>query len=168
MLAALAAGCVSVDDFRQMSPAERAHFVCSKDREVRQLDADIDALADDIAQIDEALYRGYHLHTSCKQVPVSASTTSKKTVKSKCKPDGKGGEVCEETETIHTDPITEYHTVCEDIPVPIDVQFEKEKLRGYEWELDDAVAVRDEVYRACVLEIEPMSAEEAYDFYKGN
>ena len=163
---ALLSGCVSVDDFRKMGPAERSHFVCQRYSEVRQLDAEIDALSADIVEIEEALHRGYRIHTSCKQEPVTASTTSKKKVKSKCTPDGRGGMVCEEEEIVTDDPKTEYRTVCEETPVAIDSEFEEEKLRRYDWELDDLAAIRDEVYGACILEVNRMSAEEAYDFYQ--
>ncbi|MCY4324556.1 MAG: hypothetical protein OXC81_00825 [Betaproteobacteria bacterium] len=170
VLAALLSGCVSVDDFRKMTPYERSHFVCSRHREVRGLDGEIDALLANISEIEETLQRGYRVHRSCKQVPVTESTTSKKTVKSKCRPHKKNKDtmICEEEEILVEDPRQEYHTVCDETPVAIDAAFEQEKLRGYRWELDDVAAIRDEVYSACVMQVDQMNAEEAYDFYKGN
>ena len=168
MLCALVSGCVSVDDFRKMSPAERAVFVCDRNGEVKGLGKQIEDMAADIAEIEEALHRGYRVHRSCKQVPVTGTTTSRKTVKSKCTPDGKGGQVCEEQEVITEEPTTEYRTVCEEIPVAIDPEFEKEKLRSEQWRIEDVAAIRNEVYAACILEVESMTAEEAYDFHQRN
>ena len=160
---ALLGGCASLDDFRGMSPSERADYVCDRHYDVKQLDAEIAAAESEIADISAALARGFRLHRYCKQIPVKRKTREKCSTEQQNSESGGGEvEVCEEISEI------KHEEFCEDIPVPIDGEFERDKRDRRRGELRNLENELARVFTACTNEVRQMSAERAFDYYQSH
>ena len=158
----LTGGCASVEDFRAMTPAERADYVCDRRRDVQRLDSQISDTESAIAETSSAIAAGYRLHRSCKQVPVTRTTEERCTTEKAEKEGDADVEVCKETAKIS------HERVCEEIPVVIDGAFEREKLSDYRRDLR---ALEDEVGRvfdSCHNEVRGMSADRAFEYYESS
>ena len=108
----LLTGCASIEDFRKMTPDERANMVCEADSRLRQLRKEKDLLTQSIQSSQEALSRGYRLHRECKNIEVYGDSTTV------CK-ETRGKTICKEHRPVST------RTECNDIPVAIDSELDK-------------------------------------------
>ncbi len=153
LLSVLLTGCASIDDFRKMTPDERARTVCEADSNLRQLHKEKDALTQAIQSSQEALSRGYKLHRECKDVEVYGDVTTV------CKDVSKNKTVCKEHRPVST------KTECKDIPVTIDSGLEKENIRIWtknRTQLDKKI--RND-WSACYSRVVKMTPEQAYELY---
>lgn len=160
LLSVFAGGCASLDDFRAMTPSERAEYVCDRQREVRHLDSRVSETESAIAETSAAIAAGYRLHRSCKQVPVTRTTEERCTTEKAEKEGEEDVKVCKETAKIS------HEQVCEDIPVVIDGAFERDKLADYRGDLRALENELARVFDRCVSEVRGMSAEGAFDYYQ--
>ncbi len=166
-------GCAAtLEDFQGMSKYERTQYVCENHREVRRLDSDLDSLEIDIKDTQKALRQGYRVHQSCKTVLVP--DTQECTTTQSASP-GTAGTVSITTSitasvtttgTIKCKNKTKEKRICDDIPVAIDGNLEKEKLAGYQ---DSYDYYRDElsyIYEECEADVQNLSAEGAFRYYE--
>lgn len=156
--AILISGCTSLNDLRNMSSTERTDFVCQRDKQYKNITRTINASADKISEINNAIYQGYRVHKSCqlvaKQVPsgyTSCNTTSY----------GYGLNTdCYQTTT------TKYDNVCHETPVPINFENEQANLNTLKNSISKNSQNRLIIYSTCANKISEMSPEEAYIYYK--
>lgn len=145
--------CVTVQDFRDMSPHERAVKVCDQRGDIRALRNDILTLEQSMASSSQALRRGYRVFSDCEEYEVQTGT------RTECKTLDYGVE-CEE----HI--LWETRSRCTDTRVPVDAALERSNLNVWEQELAATRATLDSEYQGCydfVLELTP---EEAYQRYR--
>ncbi len=147
-------GCATLEDFRAMTPPERADYVCQRHWEAGQIRAELDNAESFAADSEIALSRGYRLHRSCELVPVVVAATER------CITEEDGARVCRETSELS------HKEVCKDEPVAIDGAFEKEKLNGYRKQIRELRAEHDAAFNACVAKVRGMSAADAFDYFQ--
>ena len=148
----LLTGCASIEDFRKMTPDERANMVCEADRRLRQLRKEKDLLTQSIQSSQEALSRGYRLHRECKDIEVYGDSTTV------CK-EIRGKTICKEHRPVST------RTECNDIPVAIDSKLEKENIRNWTKSTRQLDKETRSVRTACYSRIVKMTPEQAYEHY---
>lgn len=153
ILAALAAlllvACTTVDDFRRYSPERRAQLVCERDSSIRAQDQRLAEWQRLHAQTQQALDRGYHVHTQCREVPTAATEV--------CETEGKR-RVCK---TREAKPRLE----CEETPVPLDAQLEMGKLAAYAQNIQRQAQEREQSWQRCVAHVRTLSPEAAFDLF---
>lgn len=148
--------CASVESFRKMTPAQRAREVCTGIDAYTQLDSDEREHARKAADIRLVLDRGYRLHESCRTVEASKApeivcpSSASRSGDTRCSKEQNG----------------KYKRICRDIPVPIDGALEKEKLADHETQARARAVEKNQLYQRCYAQVLPMSAEQAYDYYK--
>lgn len=145
------AGCTTLEDFQKMTPEQRAQAVCSK--QAAPLDRQIRDLRAAVADVNAALSAGYRLHRSCRDVE-------------------RYGDKQVTCTTTHNGPAsttqcTEFRprrieTVCNDQPVAISFELERDKLNSYNAQLAGAESQRNASYGACFQEAVRLSPEEAF------
>ena len=106
-----------------------------------------------IEEIDFVLARGYRLHRSCKEVPIV------KPGNISCSTYGRNTDCYQSSTTL-------YKEVCEDKPVPISYELEKSNKDKYSSLMDSALIEENKLYKKCYSLVLPMTAEEAYSYYK--
>lgn len=147
----LLTGCASIEDFRKMTPDERANMVCEADSRLRQLRKEKDLLTQSIQSSQEALSRGYRLHRECKDIEVYGDSTTV------CK-ETRGKTICKEHRPVST------RTECKTFLLP---SFETGKRKHPE--LDKSTRQLDKETRsvrtACYSRIVKMTPEQAYEHY---
>ena len=147
-------GCVTLEDFQEMSASQRANLVCSGSNYAGRFDSRIRNLQNDISETRNALRLGYRIHKSCKYEKVPKQ----------------GAEYCTTVFDIITEceSTTEYtrEKVCEDIPVSIDGDFEKSKLEDYSNELTSVRTKRLDVYNDCYSSVITLTPGQAYQLYQ--
>lgn len=148
--------CASVESFRKMTPAQRAREVCTRIDAYTQLDSDEREHTRKAAEIRQVLDRGYRLHESCRTVEASKApeivcpSSASRSGDTRCSKEQNG----------------KYKRICRDIPVPIDGALEKEKLAEHETQARARAVEKNQLYQRCYTQVLPMSAEQAYDYYK--
>lgn len=73
---ALLAGCTTVQDFRNMTPDERAKTVCERDETVRRLKNERNDVAWNIESAQEEMLRGYTFDEGCQPFQSSGNFDS--------------------------------------------------------------------------------------------
>ena len=154
--ALLVSGCTSLKDFQRMDANTRAQFVCDRDTLVNQHKDVVSDLQSKIDNTMQALERGYRIHTSCRTVFISQPDVKCTSVEK----DGKKTSSCEQITRIVR------KEVCDEIPVSIDADLEKEHLQQYRGELEKAKIEQSTAYYGCHSRIHPMSAEESFNYFK--
>ncbi len=152
LMAAALAGCTTVDDFRKMSPQDRASRVCDRDREVNSLRRSKQTYVDAIRSAQEALGRGYRVHKACQEVSVPAGSERV------CQAVGTQT-VCRENQILRRE------TRCQETPVPINPDNERRNVS--DWNAT-AAAVDQQLqaaFAACYQRVLPLSPEQAYQLY---
>lgn len=156
MLALWLSACASVESFRKMTPAQRAREVCTGIDAYTQLDSGEREHARKAAEIRQVLDRGYRLHESCRTVEASKApeivcpSSASRSGDTRCSKEQNG----------------KYKRICRDIPVPIDGALEKEKLAEHDAQARARATEKNQLYQRCYAQVLPMSAEQAYDYYK--
>lgn len=156
MLALWLSACASVESFRKMTPAQRAREVCTGIDSYTALEREEREHARKAAEIRQVLDRGYRLHESCRTVEASKApeivcpSSASRSGDTRCSKEQNG----------------KYKRICRDIPVPIDGALEKEKLADHETQARARATEKNQLYQRCYTQVLPMSAEQAYDYYK--
>ncbi|CAH1904167.1 conserved hypothetical protein [Candidatus Nitrotoga sp. HW29] len=150
-------GCTTVSSFQKMPSYERAQYVCSRDSNYKRLSNDESIHEAKIDEINSVLSRGYRVHKACKTVkvekPGTVSCTSNSVgnaVNTDCKQNTK----------------TTYENVCTETPVAIDASLERENLEASKNMVVRAKIEKNNVYNRCYSLVEPMSAEQAFNYYE--
>ncbi|MFZ1546208.1 MAG: hypothetical protein WAT12_03795 [Candidatus Nitrotoga sp.] len=150
-------GCATVDTFQKMNSSERAHYVCSRDKFYESLSNEELKQQARIDDISSTLARGYRVHKSCKTVKVEKPGTVS------CKSSGEGAYTntdCRQKTN------TTYENVCTETPVSIDANLERGNLKVSRDMMEKARIEKNNVYSQCYSFVEPMSAEQAFSYYK--
>ncbi len=156
MLALWLSACASVESFRKMTPAQRAREVCTGIDSYTALEREEREHARKAAEIRQVLDRGYRLHESCRTVEASKApeivcpSSASRSGDARCSKEQNG----------------KYKRICRDIPVPIDGALEKEKLAEHDAQARARATEKNQLYQRCYTQVLPMSAEQAYDYYK--
>ena len=146
-------GCTTVDDFIAISPEQRAEKACSNITEFKQANNALNALVHKYAEIKMDLKRGYKIHKNCRsvQVPGNVQTNCYQTFM---------GVQCNSVA------IPSYETVCDEIPVAINPELEKQKLQEisqyYSMIKDDL----SKKYNDCFNSVLRMNPEQAFSVWK--
>ena len=151
-----AGGCASLKDFEAMTPDGRASFVCERHPNVASLEARISGLAAQLNEAEAAIAAGYRLREFCREEPV---VTSSEEV---CETDANGKKTCKTTSNVSRE------VVCEQKPIPIEGEFERKKIRDYRANIRKLDADADRAYSRCYDKVLPLTAEEAYDYYRSS
>ena len=148
----LAAGCTTVETFREMSPDQRAQAVCNKQSRIVELKKEKDALEGNINNAQKALARGYRIHKQCRKEKVYGPLKRSCVTKD-------GVSICTETRN------ESYEDRCTEIPVPINAEAERTNIAQWSAELKPI----KEQYRAnwdrCYNWAVNLSAEDAFNNY---
>ena len=146
-------GCVTLQDFHNMSAEERAVKVCDQRADLKALRNDIYSLEQAIANSSQALRRGYRVLSECEEYEVQTGT------RTECKTLEYGVE-CEERilwETRHR---------CTDTRVPIDAALERSNVQVWQQELEVTRATLAYESQACFNHVVGLTAEEAFQLYR--
>ena len=157
-------GCAAtLEDFQAMTASERADYLCNRHRQVESLDDDINKLEKQIAELEGVLTRGYRLHRSCKSVPLEivGIDAEKKTV---CYRDERKI-FCKQVDDV-TGFELEEREVCEDVPVEIDGDLERDKMREAVRLVNEYRREADALFDQCYRKARQMGAEDAFRFYQ--
>ena len=147
----LLGGCAkTLEDFQEMSSQERTRYVCEEHREVRKLSSRTDDALQLMRESEEVVQRGYRVHKSCKKIPYFTEEN--------CSFSEEGVLTCKKKK--------EYETVCEEVPVAIDADLEKEKLRSHERDYEEYGRLLREKVTQCRDHVQDLGAEEAFDYYQ--
>lgn len=145
----LLGGCAAtLKDFQKMDDSARADYVCTRHPQVAPLFEELQAVDAALAETETALADGYKTHESCKEVPSYIPITHCKD--NSCKTT---------TETI-------FDTICETIPVAIDADLEKEKVKRYESRLSFLEKKHAKEYGKCRRYVLGLDAKAAFHYYK--
>ena len=145
--------CTTVDDFRKMSPTERARLVCERKNDIQQLSAEQRQLAGAIQSSQMDLGRGYKVHTQCRPVKVYGPVTTT------CK---KVGNVTECTEFRPE----AYETRCIETPVSISPDLERQNIQAWSSAQIQVSQSLQEAWKKCMDFVERLSPEEAFQQYQ--
>ena len=150
-------GCATVTTFQKMPSNERAHYVCSRDSYYKRLSNDESIHEAKIDDISSVLSRGYRVHKSCRTVKVEKpgivsciSNSVGISINTDCKQNTN----------------TTYENVCTENPVSIDANLERGNLEASKNMVVRAKIEKNNVHNRCYSLVEPMSAEQAFSYYK--
>ncbi len=149
----LVSACTTVDDFRKMSPAERASRVCNRQQNIKSLVTERDRLATAIQATQADLGRGYKVHRQCSQVKVYGNPTTS------CQ---KAGNQINCTEYRPES----YTTQCQELPVSLNAELEKEKIQSWSIAHQDTVQRLQFEWQKCNESMVRLTPEEAYEHYR--
>jgi hypothetical protein len=145
--------CATLDDFRKMSPTERARLVCERKNDIQQLSAEQRQLAGAIQSSQMDLGRGYKVHTQCRPVKVYGPVTTT------CK---KVGNVTECTEFRPE----AYEKRCIETPVSLNPDLERQNIQAWSSAQIQVSQSLQEAWRKCMDFVERLSPEEAFRQYQ--
>lgn len=149
----LMTGCVTLDDFRKMSPAERARQVCQRQESIVTLENEKQSLIGSIQQSQMDLARGFKIYRQCFPVKVYGRPTV----------------VCREygsqVRCIQTRPEF-YETQCIDTPVGISPDLERQNIQAWTNTLANTEQRLSQEWQNCSKSVESMPPEEAYKYYR--
>lgn len=146
-------GCVTLQDFENMSAEERATRVCDNRGDLQALRSNAHELEQTIAMANQALRRGYRVFSECEEYEVQTGT------RTECKTLDYGVE-CEEQI------LWETRQRCSDTRVPINAVSERANIVVWEGELDVTRATLARDYQACFNYVLGLTAEEAFRLYR--
>lgn len=153
---ALLSGCTTVDDFRAMAPAQYAALACSEVDEVQSYQSALASEYERLKHLRGNVERGYALHRDCRMVRVPDGAVTR------CRPAGPDGRrsICET--------IPRWRTVeeCHDIPVPINVAEERQKLEASEARYKALQEKASAFESACREAVERLSPDDAYQIWE--
>lgn len=159
----LISGCAAtIEDFRKMSAYERANYVCERHRQIAYLNSQINIANRAVSEAEHVLSQGYRVHKHCKKVPVVIPGYVRDG-NTQCYNYGYSVS-CNTTQYVQ-ESYTQYETVCEEAPVSIDSELEKEKLNNYQ---NILYRYRDEylnLYDQCQDDVNNLSAKNAFQYY---
>ena len=155
-LVLVGAGCTTLNDFKQMSPHQRAQVVCSNQQNFRQLSSQVNSLQRDINFIERRLARGYAIHRQCHEVTVERP--SSRGTRTECYQRG-DRVVCEERTP---PPIRRNETRCVDTPVAIDANHERANLQRLQQQLTNVNSQRGRTFNSCYNQVIHMTPEQAF------
>ena len=160
-------GCTTLKDFEAMSPQQRADFVCVNEPDIKQFAAEMSGYRGRIAEINQAIERGYRVHVSCHYEAVEVCETVDHD-HARGGTDGKRHHHrADHAGSGHShEHKTEWHKVCIETPVAIDGQLERDKKADYRNLLNVSRAAHHEAFMQCHERVRPMSAGEAYSYYQ--
>lgn len=147
----LLGGCAAtLADFQKMDASARADYVCDRHPDVMPVAQDLGEVERLLAETEQGLADGYKTHESCKEVPAIVIVDD-------CSP----APCLVSTETF-------YDTVCDSIPVAIDVKHEKEKLKRYQSRQQFLGKKLTREFRKCHNYVAGMDAKSAFDYHRQN
>lgn len=146
------AGCTTLDDFKAMSPENRAINVCNKQSNIISLASERDSYKNSISSANQALALGYRVHRQCYQVEVYGNATTD------CSMFGSNIRCTEYR------PKT-YQTKCNETPVSIDSNLERSNIQSWTEALKTLESRLSYEYNICYQNVLKMSAEEAYEYF---
>ena len=149
----LVSACTTVDDFRKMSPAERASRVCNRQQNIQSLMTERDRLAAAIQAAQTDLGRGYKVHRQCSQVKVYGNPTTS------CQKYGNQLNCTEYRPESYT-------TQCQELPVSLNPELEKEKIQSWSIAHQDTVQRLQIEWQRCNGSMVNLTPEEAYEHYR--
>lgn len=152
VLALGASGCATLEDFRNMAPAERARTVCESRPDYAGIQRNISELDKSIAEANEALRKGVRVYRQCNQVKVYGDKVTT------CSTVGNTTQ-CRESRPAR------FEKQCLDVLLPIDAQQERDNRKGW---VADRKRLQDEarqLYQTCYQSVVKMNAEDAYSLY---
>ena len=152
-MAALLAACTTLDDYRRMTPEQRARHVCARQQRLLEGDAAIEQVRGLIADTELALHRGYRVHSQCRRVELPDNVTQKCTTTSG--PKGQT-QVCREEREERS------RRECTDTVITIDRSLEEANHRSYVQRMADLQARRAADGRQCFDQALRMTPEEAF------
>jgi hypothetical protein len=149
----LLTSCTTVDDFRKMSPSERAARVCGQQQKIILLINQKAALSSAIQTSKLDLGRGYKVHKHCQQVRVygQATTTCQNNF---------GTVRCTE------DRPESLQTKCTESPVAINADLERNNIQSWSVNLAKTEQNLKNEWQSCTRYIGNLSADEAFTHYK--
>nr|DAG27664.1 MAG TPA: hypothetical protein [Caudoviricetes sp.] len=147
-------GCATtVDDFVALTPDQRAEKACNNVNEFKQDAKELNAILVSISQTEMDLARGYKIHRTCRTVQTP----------------GSGQTNCYQTFSgIQCDTVTypNYQTVCDEIPVSINPEFESQKLEKLKKLYPVLKESLENRYGACYQAVLHMTPEQAFTVWK--
>lgn len=149
----LVTGCVTLDDFRKMSPGERARQVCERQETVVTLESERQSLISAIQQSQMDLARGFKIYRQCFPVKVYGRPTVT------CREYGAQVRCIERRPEF-------YETQCIDTPVGISPELERQNIQGWTNSLAYTEQRLNQEWQNCSKSVESMSPEEAYKYYR--
>ncbi len=151
IFAFLLSGCAaSLEDFQNMNAGERASYICTQHSNIKHINNSINRVEYLIRDSRLIIANGYRTHKSCNQVPSVVPITDCYGFTNTC---------TTRTETV-------YNTVCQENPVAIDGDLEKEKLANYLERQTTLHKAYEEKYEECHRPLLKMSSKEAFDYYQ--
>lgn len=151
--AGLLAACTTVDDYRRMTPEQRAERVCARNVPLRELDAAINQTRSMIGDTELALHRGYRVHQQCRRVELPDNVTRQCTTTQG--PKGQT-QVCKEEREERS------RKECTDTVITIDRALEETNHRSYLQRLAQLQAQRTLDGQRCFDRAVRMTPEEAF------
>lgn len=152
-------GCTTVQDFRKMTPDERARRVCNRKPHIVSLVNQRESLQASILSAREALSRGYRIHKHCKQVKKYGDAITTCTEKETFPGSGQRSMICKESRP------ESYVEECNETPVSINPENERANIQGWLLELEGVQQRYSTEWDVCYQYIRPLSPEEAYRQY---
>ncbi len=146
-------GCTTVDDFVALTPEQRAEKACLNVTEFKQEYKELSALSTNIVQTQMDLNRGYKIHKQCRTVQTAgnAQTNCYQTF---------SGVQCD------TFTVPNYQTVCDEIPVAINPEFETQKLEKMKELYPVLKETLQQKYNACYQTVLQMTPDQAFAVWK--
>lgn len=148
-------GCASLKDFQQMDSYQRAEYVCSRDRDIRDYDQSIRSENQKRQELNALIMLGYREQESCTETPVLHTENT-------CITDSDNSTKCTQTS------FTDYKEVCNKIQIPIDYDMAHARLNRTENNIRELKYRRGKSHESCFSRVKHMPAEDAFMYYKSN
>jgi hypothetical protein len=146
--------CTTVNDFRNMTPHDRAEKICLKQANVKALMEQRSNLNAAILDSQNALSRGYRIHRQCYQVEVPGDS------KTTCTSGFYGLPATCTTKTERRN-----KTQCDEKPVSISPDLERKNIDSWSSSLRVTENNLQSTWQSCYRSIVNLSADEAFKFY---
>ena len=144
--------CTTVDDFRKMTPHQRAEKVCLRQKNIENIMQQKSSLNAAIADSQLALSSGYRVHKQCYEVEVPGDT------KTECK-DWYGKLQCT------TSTKRKYRTQCDEKPVSISPELERSNIQSWSLNLRNVESNLQTTWSNCYTGMINLTPEEAYKYF---
>ena len=150
----LLGACTTVDDYRRMTPEQRAERVCARAAPLREIDRAIEQTRSMIADTELALHRGYRVHPQCRRIELPDNVVRKCTTTQ-----GPAGQtqVCTEEREERS------RKECTDTVITIDRSLEETNHRSYVQRLAELQTQRRIDGQRCFERAVRMAPEEAFN-----
>ncbi len=143
-----------------MDASSRSQLVCNSTDPVRHHQRKISELEYKIKETTTALDQGYKIVKVCNTIYRDEPETNCKSTEKSDGGETTKTERCKQTSNPR--PFKE----CKEYPMAINVELEKENLQRHRESLEQANIERNTAYFDCYSRVKPMSAEEAFQYYK--